>query len=97
MIPPIADPAKLLLPKIKLNEVTGSGSIGAPTNTKFPSTLSKFKYESILCSADTQSKIKCNVLACFAICSGSVDKTTSSAPKRFASSVLDNDVVKTTT
>jgi hypothetical protein len=36
LIPPMADPAKLLRPPIKLNADTGSGFSGAPTRQIVP-------------------------------------------------------------
>src|SRR4028119_2276749 len=48
------------------------------------------------CGAATQSRMKSKLPACFAISSASRETTTSSAPRRSASSVLFGDVVKTT-
>ena len=48
-------------------------------------------------SAETASRMKSKLPACFSISSASRETTTSSAPRRRASSVLSGDVVKTTT
>ena len=49
------------------------------------------------CSAETASRMKSKLPACFCISSALRETTTSSAPRRSASSFLPGDVVKTTT
>ena len=93
----MAEPDKLRRPIISPNAETASGLAGAPTSVRLPSRRRRWRYALISWSAETASRMKSKLPACFCISFASRETTTSSAPRRRASSFLWGEVVKTTT
>src|SRR5271165_3649253 len=93
----MADPARLRRPISRLNAATGNGFCGAPTKVSVPSRFSKLRYALMSWSADTASRMKWKLPACFCMSVSFFEITTSSAPSRRASPTLFADVVNSTT
>src|SRR5687767_691307 len=63
------DPDTLRRPKIRPKEESASGFGGAPTSVRFPSRRSRLRYWLMSCSAETVSRMKSKLPACFCISS----------------------------
>jgi hypothetical protein len=86
-----------LPPKIKPNHATGSGFSGAPMGVRFPSLRKRWIDALKPWSAEAASGMKAKLRACFCLSSAWREITTTSAPRRSASSFLAGEVVNTTT
>jgi hypothetical protein len=70
----------------KAEAATACGLSGAPTRVMLPSRRSNSRYELMSCSAETASRMKSKLFMCFLISLVFFEITTSSAPRRSASS-----------
>src|SRR5262250_668309 len=64
-IPPIPEPASWCRPKISPKAATGNGSGGAPTKVSVPSLFNRERQALMSCWAETVSRMKSKLAACF--------------------------------